>query len=602
MEKNELDKLKGGEFLVKDAVADQVFIPEEFDEDQQMMASSATEFIDKEVVPNRERFEQKDYALVESLMKKAGEMGFLGITTPEKYEGMDMGFNTAMLLTDKLSGATGSFSTAYGAHTGIGTLPILLYGTEEQRLYYLPKLATGEWIGAYALTEPGAGSDANSGKTKAVYNADTDTYKITGGKMWISNAGFAQVFIVFARIEDDKNITGFIVDYDPENPNGITFGEEEHKLGIKSSSTRQVYFDETEVPASAMLSDRGNGFKIAMNSLNVGRIKLAAACIDSQKRLTDHGVTYANERFQFKQPISNFGAVKNMIADMAMGAWISESGTYRAGQDIEDKIYALEAEGLTPQEAKLKGVEEFAIEASIMKVYASEAVQNTSDLAIQIYGGMGFSADAPVEAAWRDARIARIYEGTNEINRMLIVGMLLRRAMKGDIDLMGPAMKVGASLMSIPSFDTPDYSVLFSEEKELVKKLKDATLMIAGKAVEKYGMDLNDHQELLMIVADMIIEVYVAESAILRAEKLAGKNGEDATSCQIAMAKLNLFEAVEKLGKAGREAVTSIVDGDEQRMMLMGLKRFTKYVNYPNTIELRRKIANKVIEDNKYSF
>ena len=602
METKQLDKLKGGEFLVKDAVADQIFIAEEFNEDQKMMADSATEFIDKEVVPNRERFEKKDYALVEELMKKAGEMGFLGITTPEKYDGMDMGFNTAMLLTDKLSGATGSFSTAYGAHTGIGTLPILLYGSEEQKMKYLPKLGSGEWIGAYALTEPGAGSDANSGKTKAVYNADTDTYKITGGKMWISNAGFAQVFIVFARIEDDKNITGFVVDYDKDNINGITFGDEENKLGIKSSSTRQVYFDDTEVPASAMLSERGNGFKIAMNSLNVGRIKLAAACLDSQKRLTDHGVTYANERFQFKQPISNFGAVKNMIADMAMGAWISESGTYRAGQDIEDKIYALEADGLTPQEAKLKGVEEFSIEASIMKVYASEAVQNTADLAIQIYGGMGFSADAPVEAAWRDARIARIYEGTNEINRMLIVGMLLRKAMKGEIDLMGPAMKVGASLMSIPSFDTPDYSVLFSEEKELIKKLKDATLMIAGKAVEKFGMELDSQQELLMLVADMIIEVYVAESAILRAEKLANKNGEESASCQIAMAKLNLFNAVEKIGKAGKASVISIVEGDEQRMMLMGLKRFTKYVNYPNVIALRKKIADKVIEDNKYSF
>ncbi|MEN8137422.1 MAG: acyl-CoA dehydrogenase family protein [Bacteroidota bacterium] len=602
METKEIYKMKGGEFLVKDAKAEQIFIAEEFSEEQQMMASAATEFVDKEIVPKRERFEQKDYALVEELMKKAGEMGFLGITTPEKYEGLNMGFNTAMLVTDKLSGTTGSFSTAYGAHTGIGTLPILLYGTEEQRMYYLPKLGSGEWIGAYALTEPGAGSDANSGKTKAVYNPETDTYKITGGKMWISNAGFAQMFIVFARIENDKNITGFIVDYDKDNPNGITFGEEEHKLGIKSSSTRQVYFDETEVPASAMLSVRGNGFKIAMNSLNVGRIKLAAACLDSQKRLVNHGVTYANERFQFKVPISSFGAIKNKIADMATAAWVSEAGTYRAGQDIEDKIAELEAGGMSPQESKLKGVEEFAVEASIMKVYASEAVQMSSDEAIQIYGGMGFSSDAPVEAAWRDARIARIYEGTNEINRMLVVGMLLRKAMKGDIDLMGPAMKVASELMSIPSFDTPDYSVLFSEEKELITKLKKAALMIAGKAVEKYGMDLNDHQELLMYVSDMIIEIYVAESAVLRAEKLALKNGENATEYQVAMARLNLFNAVEKISTAGREAVISIAEGDEQRMMLMGLKRFTKYVNFPNVIELRRKIAGKVIEENKYVF
>jgi alkylation response protein AidB-like acyl-CoA dehydrogenase len=596
------NKLKGGEFLVKDLKAEDMFIVEEFSEDQKMMADAASEFVEKEIVPNRERFEQKDYKLVEELMKKAGEMGFLGITTPEKYEGLGMGFNTAMLVTDKVSGATGSFSTAYGAHTGIGTLPILLYGNEEQKMKYLPKLGTGEWIGAYALTEPGAGSDANSGKTKAVYNADTDTYKITGGKMWISNAGFANVFIVFARIEDDKNITGFIVDYDPENPNGITLGEEEHKLGIKSSSTRQVFFDNTEVPASAMLSERGNGFKIAMNALNVGRIKLAAACMDSQKRLINYSVGYANERFQFKVPISSFGAIKNKLADMTTAAWVSEAGTYRAGQDIEDKIAELEAAGMSEQEAKLKGVEEYAIEASIMKVYASEAVQMVADESIQIYGGMGFSADAPVEAGWRDARIARIYEGTNEINRMLTVAMLLKRAMKGEIDLMTPAMSVVNELMSIPSFDTPDYSEVMSEEKEMISKLKKTVLMIAGKAVETYGMELDKHQELLMYAADMIIEIYVAESAVLRAEKLAAKEGADNVAQQLNMAKLNLFNAVEKIGKAGREAIVSMVEGDEQRMMLMGLKRFTKYVNYPNVIALKQAIAGKVIEENKYVF
>jgi alkylation response protein AidB-like acyl-CoA dehydrogenase len=596
------NKLKGGEFLVKDLKAEDMFIVEEFSEDQKMMADAASEFVEKEIVPNRERFEQKDYKLVEELMKKAGEMGFLGITTPEKYEGLGMGFNTAMLVTDKVSGATGSFSTAYGAHTGIGTLPILLYGNEEQKMKYLPKLGTGEWIGAYALTEPGAGSDANSGKTKAVYNADTDTYKITGGKMWISNAGFANVFIVFARIEDDKNITGFIVDYDPENPNGITLGEEEHKLGIKSSSTRQVFFDNTEVDASAMLSERGNGFKIAMNALNVGRIKLAAACMDSQKRLINYSVGYANERFQFKVPISSFGAIKNKLADMTTAAWVSEAGTYRAGQDIEDKIAEFEAAGMSEQEAKLKGVEEYAIEASIMKVYASEAVQMVSDEAIQIYGGMGFSADAPVEAGWRDSRIARIYEGTNEINRMLTVAMLLKRAMKGEVDLMSPAMAVVNELMSIPSFDTPDYSAVMSEEKEMISKLKKTVLMIAGKAVETYGMELDKHQELLMYAADMIIEVYVAESAVLRAEKLASKEGVDKVAQQLNMAKLNLFNAVEKIGKAGREAIVSMVEGDEQRMMLMGLKRFTKYVNYPNVIALKQAIAGKVIEENKYVF
>ena len=403
-----LDKqiTRGGQFLVKETASEDIFTPEDFSEEQLMMRDSVKEFIDREVWPYKDRFEKKDYAFTEETMRKAGELGFLGVAVPEAYGGLGMGFVSTMLTCDYISGATGSFSTAFGAHTGIGTMPITLYGTEEQKLKYVPKLASGEWFGSYCLTEPGAGSDANSGKTKAVLSADGTHYLITGQKMWISNAGFCNLMIVFARIEDDKNITGFIVEYDPAN--GITLGEEEHKLGIRASSTRQVFFNETKVPVENMLSERGNGFKIAMNALNVGRIKLAAACLDAQRRTISGAVKYANERVQFKTPIANFGAIRAKLAEMATSCYAGESASYRAAKSIEDRIEARVAAGETHQDAELKGVEEFAIECSILKVAVSEDVQNCTDEGIQIFGGMGFSEDTPMESAWRDARIARI--------------------------------------------------------------------------------------------------------------------------------------------------------------------------------------------------
>ena len=565
-----------------------------------MMRDSVIEFVDKELWPNKERFEKKDYALTEEVMRKAGELGYLSVAVPAAYGGMEMGFINTVLVCDYISGATGSFSTAFGAHTGIGTMPITLYGTEEQKQKYVPKLASGEWFGAYCLTEPGAGSDANSGKTKAVLSEDGTHYKITGGKMWISNAGFCNVFIVFARIEDDKNITGFIVENDPSN--GISLGDEEHKLGIRSSSTRQVFFNETKVPVENMLAGRGEGFKIAMNALNVGRIKLAAACLEAQRRTITGAVNYANERVQFKTPISSFGAIQAKIAEMATNAYAGESATYRAAADIENRINIRVSEGNSHQEAELKGVEEFAIECSILKVAVSEDVQACTDEGIQIFGGMGFSEDAPMESAWRDARIARIYEGTNEINRMLSVGMLVKKAMKGHVDLLGPAMAVAEELMGIPSFDVPDYSELFAEEKEMIAKLKKVFLMVAGAAVQKYGPELESHQQLLMAASDILIEIYMAESTILRTEKLAKKEGEDKVQEQIAMAKLYLYHAVDIVNQKGKEGIVSFAEGDEQRMMLMGLKRFTKYTNMPNVIGLREKIAAKIISENKYAF
>ena len=602
METTEKDILRGGQFLVKETVCEDVFTPEDFSEEQIMMKEAVKEFNEREIIAHRDRFEAKDYKLTEQVMKKAGELGFLGVAVPEQYGGMGMGFVSTMLTCEYISSGNGSLSTAFGAHTGIGTMPITLYGTEEQKQKYVTKLATGEWMGAYCLTEPGAGSDANSGKTTATISADGSSYRINGQKMWISNAGFCNMMIVFARIENDKNITGFIVEYDSVKPNGITLGEEERKLGIRASSTRQVFFNDTVVPSENMLSVRGGGFKIAVNALNVGRIKLAAACIDSQRRITEMALKYAMERKQFKTSIADFGAIKSKLAEMATNTYAGEAASYRASKNIEDRIAMRIAEGNSHQEAELKGVEEYAIECSILKVTVSEDVQICADEGIQIYGGMGFSEEAPMEAAWRDARISRIYEGTNEINKMLSVGMLIKKAMKGHVDLLGPATAVADNLMGIPSFDTPDYSELFAEEKEMISKLKKVFLMVAGSAIQKFGPDLEKHQQLLMAAANILNEVYMAESTILRAEKNAKRFGEDAQEGQIAMAKLYLYNAVDIVEKNGREGVVSFSEGDEQRMLLMGLKRFTKYTNYPNVIALRNLIAEKLKAENKYCF
>ena len=602
MEAKEKEILRGGQFLVKETHCDDVFTPEDFSEEQKMMLETVRDFVDKEIWPHKERFEKKDYAFTKEIMGKAAELGLLGISVPEAYGGLEMGFVSTMLVCDYISGATGSIATAFGAHTGIGTMPITLYGTEEQKQKYVPALATGEKFGAYCLTEPGAGSDANSGKTKAILSEDGTHYKISGQKMWISNAGFAETFIVFARIEDDKYITGFIVEFDKDNPNGITLGEEEQKLGIHSSSTRQVFFNDTVVPVENMLGERGEGFKIAMNALNVGRIKLAVACLDAQRRVTTEAMKYANERIQFKTPIAKFGAIKSKLAEMATNTYVGESACYRAAKNIEDRIEIRKASGNSHAKAELKGVEEYAIECSILKVAVSEDVQSCADEGIQIFGGMGFSADTPMESAWRDARIPRIYEGTNEINRLLSVGMLVKKAMKGRVDLLGPAMKVQEELMGIPSFDTPDYSELFSEEKEMIAKLKKVFLMVAGAGVQKYGPQLEEHQQLLMAASDILIEIYLAESAILRTEKNAKRIGEDSQKYKIAMSQLYLYHAVDIISSKAKEGIVSFAEGDEQRMMLMGLKRFTKYTNMPNIVALRNTIADKMSEENSYCF
>jgi alkylation response protein AidB-like acyl-CoA dehydrogenase len=596
----EKEIIRGGQFIVKESKCEDIFTPEDFTEEQKMMKDAVMEFNDREIIPFRDRFENKDYAFTEEVMRKAGALGFLSVAVPEAYGGLGMGFVSSLLTCDYISSGTGSFSTAFGAHTGIGTMPITLYGTEEQKQKYVPKLASGEWFGSYCLTEPAAGSDANSGRTKAVLSEDGTHYKISGQKMWISNAGFCKLFIVFARIQDDKNITGFLVENDPNN--GISLGEEEHKLGIHASSTRQVFFTDTEVPIENMLSERGNGFKIAMNSLNIGRIKLAGACLDSQRRITSYAIQYATERKQFNTPIAEFGAIKAKIAEMATNTYVGESATYRAAKDIENRIEIRHAEGDTHQIAELKGVEEFAIECSILKVSVSEDVQACADEGIQIFGGMGFSKETPMESAWRDARITRIYEGTNEINRMLSVGMLVKKAMKGHVDLIGPAMRVVEELTGIPSFETPDFSEVLSEEKAMIEKLKKVFLMVAGAAVQKYGPDLEEHQQLLMAASNILIEIYMAESAVLRTEKNCKRFGENSQTYQIEMSKLYLYNAVDIIFKNAKEGIVSFAEGDEQRMMLMGLKRFTKYQNQPNVVAMRNNISEKIQKENKYPF
>lgn len=590
--------IKGGEFLVRETMAKEVFIPEEFSEEQKMIEQQCKDFLEREVYHRLDEIDSmKNPQLMPSLLDKAGELGLLATSVPQEYGGFGMDFNTTMLVAEVI-GAGHSVAVALSAHTGIGTLPILYYGNDEQKQKYLPKLATGEWKAAYCLTEPDSGSDANSGKTKAMPASDGKHYVINGQKMWITNGGFADVFIVFAKIENDKNLSAFIVE---RSFGGITMNEEERKMGIKGSSTRQIFFNDCKVPAENLLSARENGFKIAVNILNIGRIKLAAAAVGGSKKTISTAVNYAKERKQFGTAIATFGAIKHKIAEMTTRVYASEAACYRAGQNIDDAVNALVASGTEPSKAKLKSLEDFAIECAIMKVHGSEVLDFAVDEGVQIFGGMGFSAEGPMDRAYRDARINRIFEGTNEINRMLTIDMLLKRAMKGQLDLMTPAMAVQKELMSIPDFGAVEEDGLFTKEKNVLRNLKKAGLMVAGAAVQKFMMKLPEEQEILMNLADMLIEVYVAESLLLRVEKLASIRGEANVSIEKEMVFIYLHHATEKINAAGKEAIAAFAEGDELRLMLLGLKRFTKIDAY-NLKAARRKIADHVIEKGHYPF
>ena len=589
--------IKGGEFLIRETPAEAVFIPEEWNEEQLMIAETCTNFIAQNITPNLVRIDEQEEGLMPHLMEEAGALGLLSISIPEEYGGFGKDFKTSMLVTEKL-GAGNSFSVAFSAHTGIGTLPILYYGTDEQKAKYIPKLASGEWKGAYCLTEPSSGSDANSGKSRAKLSEDGKHYILNGQKMWITNAGFADIFTVFAKIDNDENLSAFIVE---KEFGGITLNAEEHKMGIKGSSTRQVFFNDCKVPVENLLSERQNGFKIAVNILNLGRIKLGGGVIGASKSVITTSVNYANEREQFGRPISKYGAIRYKLAEQAILTYASESATYRASENMEQATEHLVETGMDPTKAKLKGTEQYAIEAAIIKVHASETLDYVVDEGVQIYGGMGFSAEAPMDRAYRDSRINRIFEGTNEINRMLTVDMMLKRAMKGELDLMGPAQKVAGELMSIPDFGASEDDSLFGKEKKYIAGFKKAVLMVAGAAVQKLMQQLGKEQEVLMNLADMLIELYVSESTQLRVEKLVGMRGEEACKEQLDMMRVYINDAAEKIFKSGKEAINSFADGDERRMMMMGLKRFTKTEDF-NTTQARRNIAAKLIEENKYCF
>jgi alkylation response protein AidB-like acyl-CoA dehydrogenase len=586
--------IKGGEFLIRETAAQDIFIPEEFNEEQRMMAQSCKEFTENVVNPQMDQLEKHDRVLLSKLLKEAGELGLLGISLPEEYDGFGQNFVTAMLTTEEM-GKGYSFAVAFSAHTGIGTLPILYYGTEEQKKKYLPKLATGEYIGAYCLTEAEAGSDPNSGKAEAVLSEDGKYYTLNGVKIWTTNGGVADIFIVFAKVKGDKNLSTFIIE---KTWDGVKLGVDEEKMGIKGSTTIQFYMDDVKVPVENLLGDQNGGFKIALNILNLGRIKLSGATTGASKATIDNVLNYANERKQFGSQISSFGAIQYKFSEMAIRTFACESLTYRASQNIDDAIESYIAGGMDKGKANLKGIYQYAIEASIAKVFGSEVLDYVVDEGVQIYGGMGYSAETPVERAYRDSRINRIFEGTNEINRMVVVGELLKRGFKGELDLMTPAKAVAKELMGIPDFGAPSLDY-FEAKKKMVVNFKKAILMTAGAALQKFMDKFADEQEIIMNLSDMLINTYAAESMMLRVEKLSGMYDEEKLSLYKDMLDIFFYDTAPKIHKFGLDAINSFAEGDELMGMTMGMKRFTK-VAAVNVVAARRKIAAKLIEDNKY--
>ncbi len=597
METTIIKPLAGGEFIIRETDYKDVFIPEEFTEEQTMMAQTVLDFVDSRVKPNVEKLDKtQDRELLRKLMDEAGELGLLGVPIPEEYEGFGQDFVTSMLTTEAMGGAS-CFTVTYTAHTGLGTLPILYFGTEEQKKKYLPGLATGEYISAYCLTEPNAGSDANSAKTKATLTEDGKNYLLNGQKMWISNGGIADLFIVFAKVDKDENLTAFIVEKDF---GGITINPEEEKMGIKGSSTTQIFFNDTKVPVENMLGSREFGFKIALYVLNTGRIKLAAAVVGGAKAVIDLTVQYANERKQFGRQISKYGAIRYKLAEQVIQTWVTESACYRTAKNIQDNISEAVRNGQEYGKAKIEGIRAFAIEDAILKVLGSEILDYVTDEGVQVFGGMGYSADAPIERAYRDSRINRIFEGTNEINRLLIVDMMLKKGLKGELDLMTPAKQVADELLGIPDFDTPEERLFYDQER-LIVNFKKAILMIAGSAVQKFMTTLAKEQEILTNIADMVILTYAAESALLRAKKLVSKKGEAEAQHAIDIACTYIYDAADKINKAGKDAINSFAEGDEWMGMMMGIKRFTKHPAW-NPKDSRQRIAQRLIEENRYCF
>ncbi len=590
-----LTTIKGGEWLVKSSTTQETFIPESFTEEQQMIKQMCADFLDTEIIPVLDRIDKLELGLMPSLLEKAGELGLLGVSVPEEYGGLGKDFVTSSLVAESIGGGH-SFSVASAAHAGIGTLPILFFGTDEQKKKYIPNLATGKWKGAYGLTEPNSGSDALGAKTSAKLSADGKFYILNGQKCWITNGGFADVYTVFAKI-DGEQFTGFIIEKGTE---GFTIGPEEHKMGIKGSSTVQLYFQDCKVPVENLLGEIGKGHLIAFNALNIGRLKLCAAVLGGSKRSVTVAANYANTREQFNMPIAKFGAIKHKLAQMAIRIWVCESAMYRTSQWIADKEEELLAAGKPFNEATLGAAEEYAIECAMLKVDGSEVLDYVVDETVQIHGGNGFSDEYPASRGYRDARINRIFEGTNEINRLLTLDMFLKRAMKGRLNMMGPAMEVQKELMSIPDFGSDDEGA-FAKEIKLVSNFKKAILMTAGAAAQKLMMKISHEQEVLMNIADMAIQTFNAESALLRCMKIAELKGAEAASLESDMMRVYITDAADSINKSGKDAINAFATGDEQRMMLLGLKRFTKAEPF-NTKDARRRVADKILTENKYSW
>ena len=589
--------LKGGEFLVKESQPSDVYTRDEMTEEQKMFVQMVRDWVQNKVVPNTQSIEKQDWDTVIKLLKEAGELGMLGASLPEEYNGMAIDFNTDSYISEEI-GSAGSISVSVAAHTGIGTLPIFYFGTEEQKKEWLPELATGNKIAAYCLTEPGSGSDALGAKTKAVLNDEGTHYTINGQKMWITNGGFADVFIVFAQIDGDK-FTAFIVPADAE---GVVRGEEEDKLGIKGSSTRMIFFENAKVPKENVLGEIGKGHKIAFNVLNIGRYKLCAMAMGAGKRVMRMAIDYAKEREQFGTAIANFGAIQYKLAEMAIRTYATEAATYRTSGYINDLIEKLIADGTPYVDAKLKAAEEYSVECAILKVLGSETLDYIVDENVQVHGGMGYSEEADAARAYRDSRINRIFEGTNEINRLLSVGMMMKKGMKGEIDLLGPAMALQKELMSIPSFgDENSSDSLLAKEFKALKQAKKAGLMVAGAAAQEFMQELEKQQQIMMFLSDMLIDAFAVESALLATQKLIDDQGEEAAEYEIAMSKVYTFDALNRIHQNGKNALSAFASGDELKMMLMGVKRFTK-IEALNTVELRRKIAKKVVEEGEYCF
>lgn len=593
--------LRGGEFLIKNSDPQSVFIPEEITEEQKMMGASVREFQETHLWPNFQRIEKQEPGLAESLLDMAAELGLMGLSVPEKYGGMGIDTNTEAFITELL-GSAGALGVSLAAHTGIGTLPLLYFGTDVQKDKYLPGLCNASIKAAYCLTEPNAGTDNGNMRTKATLSADGTYYTIEGQKMWITNAGFADLLTVFAKIEGvdkDRNFSTFLIDAHTE---GIRLGAEEDKLGIKGSSTRQIFFEGVKVPAENLLGEKSKGAKIAFNVLNIGRYKLGLMVCGGAKMLSDFSVKYANERVQFDKSISAFGAIQHKLAEQVTRIFGLESANYRTSNLLSESIEKLKASGKTELQAKLKAAEEYAIECSVLKVYGSETLDYVVDEALQIYGGMGFSEETIIARAYRDSRINRIFEGTNEINRLLIIDMLVKRAMKGTYgDLFGYIQEIMKELMSIPDFGGDDSEDTFAQEKRSLAQAKKLVWLLAGAGMQKLGEQLKEEQEVIMNVSDIIIELYVCESALLRTEKLIAVRGEAACERFIDMTRLLFSDGLERVALSAKHATCALAENDELRMILMGIKRFTKYPPM-NTVAARRRLAQQLIALNGYWF